>query len=430
MKPIKGIVTNKNITLEKLKHLEHFTADILMELWKVYSITRDVVEHGRRLENLMWRVWGRERLEKRCSARLVSDIFMMICQEDDTTLFKLWKKAVEANIKVPDKRKHVPPLDSIATPRPSLEIECPPTPPPSPIPDSVQRGFATESYLSKLPPHTAITACLQQAFPPPPPSPPPLIVKPEPAPDEDEYEDEPVPRNQPSRNQRPPVSPAANARTTSDASISGAGSFQSQDSKSSKGSKNSGGVAPTTRSEQLRTSRGRRKKGAYVAPSRANRTRGIRPPPLTRKSTGSSTNTTTATSPTTSISPTTSAPQSLPGVPPRKPPKRQDSIVSEPDSKSAGWVVDPDFRTKYIEQKKQAGLVALRAPPTTAVASTRRRVNRRKNVLVVDELVPLKGLEEAEEPVQAVGEFITLPRQKSELSMLFESAGKGKAVKR
>lgn len=134
--------------------------------------------------------------------------------------------------------------------------------------------------------------------------------------------------------------------------------------------------------------------------------------------------------------------------------------------KSDGWVVDPDFRTKYLERKKRENLVALtfivpvtvaKAMSTTAVVEsvatipTKAGRGKGKNGLVVDEIVPLKGLVEGVRGVQASKATViesvlekeidelpsNLVRRKSELTLLFEGAkkagekgGKGRSTKK
>jgi hypothetical protein len=101
------------------------------------------------------------------------------------------------------------------------------------------------------------------------------------------------------------------------------------------------------------------------------------------------------------------------------PPRRQASSVSEPEASTSGngnWVVDPDFRSKYLEQKRKEGLAALAAitPPvktsptttvTESVVTARSQAKHSKGkrkggvrmTLVVDSVTPLKGVEEEDE---------------------------------
>lgn len=109
------------------------------------------------------------------------------------------------------------------------------------------------------------------------------------------------------------------------------------------------------------------------------------------------------------------------------------------DAVGSGWVVDPDFRTKYLEQKNKEKLGALTKAVSAiamseAVTKSSRRV-KGKNVRVVDEIVPLKGLSEDMGDVQVApivsvrdvevdDRTSNLPRRKSELTLLFEGAKK------
>lgn len=109
------------------------------------------------------------------------------------------------------------------------------------------------------------------------------------------------------------------------------------------------------------------------------------------------------------------------------------------DAVGSGWVVDPDFRTKYLEQKNKEKLGTLtKAVSTIAVSEAVTKASRRgkgKNVLVVDEIVSLKGLSEDMGDVQVAPivsvrdvevdeQTSNLPRRKSELTLLFEGAKK------
>jgi len=147
--------------------------------------------------------------------------------------------------------------------------------------------------------------------------------------------------------------------------------------------------------------------------SRTNKPKGI-PPPMRRSNTVTS-------SPTTEVE-VAEAPRSLPG----KSPEKEKEAGKQKQKDSGGWIVDPDFRTKYIDQK-QKQKEAARASPTTALSHDTvsvRRVPRgkRKEVLVVDSTVPLK--EGDTKVVRKVEGRPALPRQKSELTMLIENARK------
>lgn len=101
--------------------------------------------------------------------------------------------------------------------------------------------------------------------------------------------------------------------------------------------------------------------------------------------------------------------------------------------------MDPDFRTKYLEQKNKEKLGTLTKDVSAiamseAVTKNSRRV-KGKNVRVVDEIVPLKGLSEdmgdaqvapivTVRDVEVDDQASNLPRRKSELTLLFEGAKK------
>jgi hypothetical protein len=194
------------------------------------------------------------------------------------------------------------------------------------------------------------------------------------------------------------------------------GSVRSTDSRSSKGS---GSTKLIARAEQRGGKARRGKKVYFGAPSRANRPRGI-PPPIRRTKSN-----TAASSPVSEIDEVDEPPRPLPSAPKPQPEKKEQPEKKKEqkhrDTSSGGWIVDPDFRTKYIDKKeKQKEMLAraIRAPATTALtnnvvfgtASSRPENGKGKNVQVADEALP------------------SLPRQKSFLTLLLESEKKATKV--
>ena len=124
------------------------------------------------------------------------------------------------------------------------------------------------------------------------------------------------------------------------------------------------------------------------------------------------------------------------------------------DTADNNWIVEPDFRTKYLERKRKEKLVALtsvafvaplvaKAVPTVAVAesqataSTKISRGKGKGVVLVDQIVPLKGLPEEAADSQVTRALVanvrdedidglptTLVRRKSELTLMFEAEAK------
>lgn len=354
------------------------------------------------------------------------------------------------------------PIETLTTPRPSLEIECPPTPPPSPVPPVTSVvGFqlgSSYSYLSKTPSQTAITASLQQAFPDAPPSPPTpyarLSTTPT-IPEGIEVSDIGTPQL--------PL-PLASGSSLTVTVPKGQPSYRTiaseeEDSNSSKDGRKKG---KARKAKLERPPRGRRKIVATKATTaRTTAARKIRPAVPRRKSSSSSNTAvnTAVSSPSNTL--TVDVARSLPSASQRQ--RQRNSSTSggsesegarkNSDASAGGWVVDPDFRTKYLERKRKEKLVALtsimpvpatKTMSTTAIiesaATTSTKINRGKgkNVLVVDEIVPLKGLVEDSQDGQVakikmvesvLGEEIdelpsNLVRRKSELTLLFEGAKK------
>ncbi|KAF8540129.1 hypothetical protein BDD12DRAFT_880922 [Trichophaea hybrida] len=440
MKAIGGIVTNKESIPDNLRQLDTFTTEVLKQLWKVYSINRDVVDNGRRLENLFWRIWGSERTGRPFSGEVVSAIFMRMHSNDDPLLprRRSQPRIPGLDIKIISERgQPAPPEPSpspaVSTPPTSEGIaiatptrtECPPTPPPSPVPNSMHSGFATHSFLSKQPELSEITISLQKTLQDPLPSPPgpgvyppsPVVVFAAPL---------ALPTPSPKKVRSPPSpNPATTLDTVTENKASEwiSTSFQSTDSWDSRSSTTSKGVGGA-RAGPLR-SKGRR--GGKRVTAKMNKPKGI-PPPVRRSNTVTS-------SPTTEVE-VVETPSFLPGNTPEKGKEvekekgkgkgKEREKEKERQKDSGGWIVDPDFRTKYIDQK-QKQKEAARASPTTALSHDTvsvRRVTKgkRKDVLVVDGTVPLK--EGDTKVVREDKRRPALPRQKSELTMLIENARK------
>lgn len=206
------------------------------------------------------------------------------------------------------------------------------------------------------------------------------------------------------------------------------GSVRSQDSRSSKGSSSTKAMA---RIEHRGGGKVRRGKKVLIGGGggRANRQRGI-PPPIRRTKSN-----TTANSPVSSVAEIEEeTPQllsialgpkpKLESEPEKKEQKNEQSKKEEKrrDTSGGGWIVDPDFRTKYIDKKeKQKEMLArvVRAPATTAMndfvvtatASSRASTAKGKNILVANEVQP------------------ALPRQKSQLTLLLERERRAAAAK-
>ncbi|KAH0604672.1 uncharacterized protein H6S33_006340 [Morchella sextelata] len=460
MKPIGGIITSKKSIPDNFRQVETFTTEYLSKLWKIYTINRDVLDKGRRLENLFWRIWGSERMNRNFSGQKVSQIFTMIFEsESGFELSRPPPRPIRAALPPPSSPSFVADIDTLNSPRPSLEIECPPTPPPSPVPPvtSVVGFQLGTSYLSKLPSQTAITASLRKKFPDAPPSPPipsrsPVIVS-TPIPPIEEVEDTVSPQLP------PPLPSKSNLTVTIVANVQvspgGAASYTTvaSASDSSEGPKVS--KARKTKSDRP-PPRGRRKivatkvtttkatTGRTTVASKKNMLR----PALPKRKSSSSSNTavnTAVSSPSNTL--TVDVARSLPSSSQQRQERKRNSSTEGDDEESrrkgdavgSGWVVDPDFRTKYLEQKNKEKLGTLtKAVSTIAVSEAVTKASRRgkgKNVLVVDEIVSLKGLSEDMGDVQVAPivsvrdvevdeQTSNLPRRKSELTLLFEGAKK------
>ncbi|KAL7272485.1 hypothetical protein RUND412_004705 [Rhizina undulata] len=455
MKPIGRIVATKKSTPENFRHIDHFTTEYLSKLWKIYTVNRDVLDKGPRLENLFWRIWGSERINRSLSGQKVATLCKMIFEGED-------------RYEIPQRRRILmPPVapKEATTPRLSLEIECPPTPPPSPIPPN--SGCKTGSYLARIPSQVAIAAQLHKAFPPPPPSPPgPSVVRRNAALKTQKHVNNAAPAMaQLSEMQAAvPRSRAPRANHTSPAVMFGSKNNtcitkEKTPSITSKYSFEDDGESSSNapREKADRPICARRKRPGIVKSTKVKRTRSAVAGPSRKASSSTNTAVNTATS-SPSNTKTGDIVSSIPdsgngekqGASPSASGEWEADDGDDEDKadnnneESSGWIVDPDFRTKYLERKRKEKLVALTslttasktAAPTTAVADSIATVKstRKKNVLVVDDIVPLKCLNEEDGTFptakvalenlkeEDIDELPTnLVRQKSELTLLFES---------
>lgn len=429
------------------------------------------------------------------SGAKVSEIFMMIVEGEgqfEQTKYRIPPRQISPR-QIPPRQITAPPpypIETLTTPRPSLEIECPPTPPPSPIPP-VKSVVGFQLGSSKFSSQRAITDFLQQAFPDAPPSPPiPYALS------------STIPTIPEGVEVSSAESPKLPLPTVLEITIAAAAAAKDQPSYStvaseegdSASSKDDRKKEKARKAKPERPPRGRRKvvavtkattarttaapttrttaaaAGRTTAATTARTTAARKARPGVRRKSSSSSNTavnTAVSSPSNTL--TVDVARSLPSASQKQRRGNQsarDGSESEgkKGDKSDGWVVDPDFRTKYLERKKRENLVALTLivpvtmsktmSTTTVVESvttipTKAGRGKGKNGLVVDEIVPLKGLVEDVRGVQVSKviesvlekEIDELPsnlvRRKSELTLLFEGAkkageksGKGRSTKK
>jgi len=414
-----------------------------------------VLDKGRRLENLFWRIWGSERIQRTFSGRTVSRIFLMI-HEGEGPFEKTRFRIPPLPIPTPP---HPP--DPESTPRPSSEIECPPTPPPSPIPPvtSIAGSQFGSSYLSKIPSEMSITASLHQAFPPRPLSPPPPSQTASSA--AGQLVDSAPPQN---NFPGPRLALPSNSKATASADAAGSKSSSLASSENESVSSKEGGRGKNPvkekRARTERPAKGRRKVGVSA---RVTATRRSRPAGPRRKSSSSSNTAvnTAFSSPSQTLAGDIA--RSLPSDSVRQQHKASSTDGGDSESDATGrrgdtadnnWIVEPDFRTKYLERKRKEKLVALtsvafvgplvaKAVPTVAVAesqataSTKISRGKGKGVVLVDQIVPLKGLPEEAADSQVTRALVanvrdedidglptTLVRRKSELTLMFEAEAK------
>lgn len=415
-----------------------------------------MLDKGRRLENLFWRIWGSERIQRTFSGRTVSRIFLMI-HEGEGPFEK-------TRFRIPPLPMPTPPHppDPESTPRPSSEIECPPTPPPSPIPPvtSIASSQLGSSYLSKIPSEMAITASLHQAFPPRPLSPPPPSQTTSSA--AGQLVDSAPPQHNspgPSRLAVPSNSKAITSTGTAGSKPSSLASSENESVSSKEGGLGKNPVKEK-KARTERPAKGRRKVGVSTRVTATRRSRPVGP----RRKSSSSSNTavnTAFSSPSRTL--TGDMARSLPSDSVRQQHKASSTDGGDSESDATGkrgntadnnWIVEPDFRTKYLERKRKEKLVALtsvafvaplvvKAVPTVAVAesqataSTKVSRGKGKGVVLVDQIVPLKGLPEEAADSQATRALVanvrdedidelptTLVRRKSELTLMFEAEAK------
>ncbi|KAF3917000.1 hypothetical protein ABW21_db0202815 [Orbilia brochopaga] len=328
---------------------------------------------GRRLENLFWRIWGSDRIQENISGSTVAKIFLMI---------DAGEKAIH------NEALRIPPPPTPVIKQVPIDISVPPTPPPSP--------FSAFSPSNNQPSQTALSASLLQAYPNTPPSPmmPPKVPPPSPVVSSDSPARPPLTRI----HQSYPLS-------TNDEQVQ-----IGRELVSSKAASNSGRYRRRNAPGIFRTNKadGKRRTG----------------PPTISRTTSNSSNATASSgisTPMTSITEisnmqdaakngkdTEETSNSFMSGPSAGSSSRKGSLSEAGSAKSKeDWLVEPDFRAKYIEQRKKDRLSAIAGnpmvkgnlktsatiatAPMTAVATPRTKKGRGRNILVVDSIVPLKS---------------------------------------
>ncbi|KAK6335865.1 hypothetical protein TWF730_003240 [Orbilia blumenaviensis] len=420
------IVDHRHSLTDDIRKIDKVQVEELTRLWKVYTTNKNIIAAGRRLENLFWRILGSTRILENISGSTVARIFLMIDQGEEAI--------ANAAYKIP------PPSKSIIKQVP-IDISVPPTPPPSPY-----SRFSPSNNVLYQPSQTALSASLLQAYPNTPPSPamPPRVPPPSPA---------VLPE--------PPVRPTLTRGhqsyplTTNDTQVQ------------------IGREIVTSRPAKGTAARGSKLSKSILRKPR-DKKRGHRPSALSRTASNSS-NATASSGISTPVTATTEITniQDATSQSGKETDQSSSSVESEESSVKSSfagstkskvdWLVEPDFRAKYLEQRKKDRLSAIAGNPIvkgplktsatiatasmTAVAIPRtKRGGRGRSILVVDSVVPLKSADDegAPGPAVPVVESVFAPiseivpgivekevferpvfqRTKSQLSLMIEQAKK------
>ncbi|EGX49405.1 hypothetical protein AOL_s00078g438 [Orbilia oligospora ATCC 24927] len=376
------IVDNRHSLTDDIRKIDKVQVEELTRLWKVYTTNKNIIATGRRLENLFWRIWGSTRIQENISGNTVAKIFLMIDQGEEAIANSAYK---------------IPPPSKSVIKQVPVDISVPPTPPPSPY-----SRLSPSNNVLYQPSQTALSASLLQAYPNTPPSPamPPKVPPPSPA--------------------VLPEAPIRPALTRG---------HQSYPLTTNNAQVQIGREIVSTRPKNGTTARGIKHKG-ILRKGKQDKKRGLRPAAPSR-TTSNSSNATASSGRSTPVTATTeitnlqdAASQSgkdtdysstsvRSGASSRK-----SSEVGSTKSKE-DWLVEPDFRAKYLEQRKKDRLSAIAGNPIvkgplktnatiatasmTAVAIPRtKRGGRGRSILVVDSVVPLKSAGDEGTPGPAV----------------------------
>jgi len=381
----------------------------------VYTTNKNVIETGRRLENLFWRILGSQRLSQNISGHVVASIFMMISEGEKS---------------IKDERFKIPPRKAFV-----YRTACPPTPPPSPLTvsrNSPQNHYEHQ-YEHNLPSHTALSSTLLCVLPEPPASPPnlPLVPPPSPA--------TPVIRpGLPHCNQSYP-------QDWTEPSFKGIKSSQQSDSNRGKG-KTTTFASNTKPGAVVQKDATRSRKNDSGSSSSSSSTLGSTDPsPDTRQAA-------TVRELARSV-PHQQEKQATPTSDCSAKSSKSESALKKSKSKESKntadqWLVEPDFRVKFQKRKENFDILTRKSAspeqtkckptvavsPMTALSMNEGRAGKPKgrNVVVVDTVAPLKDPDLVPEVFPSIGgagvpiissadyEKTFLPRTKSQLTMLFE----------
>ncbi|EWC44537.1 hypothetical protein DRE_06709 [Drechslerella stenobrocha 248] len=417
------IVNSRQSLTDDIRKIDKVQVEELTRLWKVYTTNKNVISTGRRLENLFWRILGSDRIQQNISGSTVARIFLMI------------DKGEEA---IQNKAYQIPPPPKSVIKQVPIDISVPPTPPPSPY-----STFSPSNNVLYQPSQTALSASLLQAYPNTPPSP---LMPPAVPPSSPVVLSEHAIRPLLTRvHQSYPMS-------TNDTQVQiyrGMTSTKASSGSSRPRRKHSSGILRAGKAE------GKKRIGLST---------------LSRTTSNSSNATASSgiSTPMTSITETSNinkAPddgkdasepsESFTSGPTADSSSRKSSEAGSAKSKE-DWLVEPDFRAKYIEQRKKDRLSAISGnpivkgslktnatiatAPMTALATPRTKKGKGRSILVVDSVAPLKSPDES--GPAAVAEKLTSPasgalagmvekeafekpvfqRTKSQLSLMIEHA--------
>ncbi|EPS37500.1 hypothetical protein H072_8787 [Dactylellina haptotyla CBS 200.50] len=418
------IVDSRQTLTDDIRKIDKVQVEELTRLWKVYTTNKNIISTGRRLENLFWRIWGSNRIQENISGNTVARIFLMIDQGEEA-IANAYK---------------IPPMSKSIIRQVPIDISVPPTPPPSPY-----SRLSPSSNLIYQPSQTALSASLLQAYPNTPPSPalPPKV---------------------------PPPSPAVLPEVPSRPTLARAHQSFPQSTNDSQQQ-----IGREMVSSKATSSSGRRRKHpqGILRTSISERKNRIGPSALSRTTSNSSNATASSgiSTPVTSVTEMSNlqdASQSGKETDHTNSVESEHSLSSSRKGSQAGsakskedWLVEPDFRAKYLEQRKKDRLSAiagnpivkgpLKTSPTiatasmTAVAIPRTKRGRGRSILVVDSVAPLKSADDeddnsglsvpvVENPFSSIKEMLPtlvekepfekplFQRTKSQLSLMIEKA--------
>ncbi|KAI9872964.1 MAG: hypothetical protein M1830_000988 [Pleopsidium flavum] len=152
----KGLVTNSEAITGDIERIDHVAIEDIAQLWKVYTTNRVVLNDlvGLRLEYLFWRIWSSPRIHRNIRGSTIAKEFLRI-SEGPSFIRTTPTQSPTSGRRLPDVRPDLPspqyrpdtdaPSNSTPVQKPVTSVS--PTPSPAPESQDTRQIISEESYI-------------------------------------------------------------------------------------------------------------------------------------------------------------------------------------------------------------------------------------------------------------------------------------------